>query len=228
MLETFRDNDSPRRKRAGQSDAADVASPFGAAEVRFSEYLRVIYRRRWLFAAVLTVVAAAILGYTWLEQPVYEARVRLVIDPEPSGPAPFAEIGGGPTPDLATVQQSLRSRELARRTVKALDLWNRREFEAETGSLVSRIRSRLGLSVAVPASGSGSKAQGAQDSSGGSAPDQAAERLVDVFLNRLRVEAVPLSRVVAVFVQAADPALAAEAANALAAQFIQQDIERRF
>lgn len=229
MLDTLREDDSPRRRGAGQPEAIDVAAPLGAAEVRFSEYLRVIYRRRWLFLLVSMVVAMAVLGYTWLEQPVYEARVRLVIDPEPAGPTPFAEVGGAPAPDLATVQQALRSRELARRTVKALELWNRPEFTVSAGSLVTRVRRRLGFATPVPAGASpGPTIGAAQDSTGEGALDARAEQLVDAFLSRLRVETVPLSRVVDVFVQAEEPALAAEAANALARQFIQQDIERRF
>jgi succinoglycan biosynthesis transport protein ExoP len=229
VLETSRENDSLRRRGPAQLAATDEASPFGGSDVRLSTHLRVLYRRRWLGLLVMVLAAAAILGYTWLEQPVYEARVRLVVDPEPAGPVPFGEVGGQQTPDLATVQQALRSRELARRTVNALQLWTRSEFADAGGSLVARVRRRLGLAAGAPDTRRPDSADEASQGSGREpANDPRAEQLVDGLLRRLRVEPVPLSRVVDVFVQAEDPALTAEIANTLAQQFIQQDIERRF
>lgn len=228
MVDAHRENDSPRRRENSHPGAADSMLPGGPSQVRLSEYMRVLYRRRWLGMLVMILAAAPIFAYTWLEEPVYEARVRLVVEPEPSGPTPFGEVGGLRTPDLATVQQALRSRELVRRTVVAMKLWERPEFGDSGGALAVRVRRRLGLASVRTGGGSAPAPEARQGSTSESGADPRVEQAVDSFLGRLRVETVPLSRVVDVFVRAGNPASAADAANGVAAQFIQQDIERRF
>jgi polysaccharide biosynthesis transport protein len=55
-----------------------------------------------------------------------------------------------------------------------------------------------------------------------------AERLIDPFLGRLSVTLVPDSQVMAIGMEAHDPALAAKAANAVASRYIERDRESRF
>ncbi len=62
------------------------------------------------------------------------------------------------------------------------------------------------------------------------APDDVtrAERLIDPFLGHVSVKLVPDSQVMAIGVEAHDPALAAKAANAIANRYIERDRESRF
>jgi capsular exopolysaccharide synthesis family protein len=298
--------DTPMDKRdsapdtSGRGRTADPAGGAWPVDARYSiaapglfDYLRIIYRHRWKAIAALLIVSVPVGLYGFLQQPAYEARVRLVLDPEPSVPVAFEDASRrqGLGPDTRTQEEVLRSREVVYRTIAALRLWERPEAAALTApSTFSRMKQWVGLepasanaapapraAVASPATpnaaalptGAGPTAAGlspvglsaAGTAAGTATPgltpdapapsaaaasataaalvastaafsstspvDPRAEALIGLLTQRITVNAIPLSRLVDVIVEAPDPKLAADFANELAQQFIKQDIEAR-
>lgn len=259
MLETRRDADVPRDRgrlppEVTDRDYAADEPTLSASQAGVSEYLRAAYKHRWLALAMLVLVTLPILAWTWMQKPVYEATVRLVLDPEPQNPLPFREPGQEqPSPEVGrTQQQVLRSRQLAARTVNAMKLWEHPEFGGgpPAPSITSRIKGWFGSEPApvspaaatppaatrkAPAASKEPANPGAAGTGTSPVPkveppvlDPRAEALAGAFASRVRVSAVYLTRVVNVSFEAQDPELAARAANTLADEFITVDLESRF
>lgn len=190
-------------------DGQPPATGFGVAA-----YLRAVYRHRWLAVATLVLVTAPIVAWAWWQQPVYQAEVSLVIDPEPSSPLPFPDAAQGqPSPDqFQTQQELLRGTRIALRTITALSLWEYPEFATSGQPAPSADATGVALE---------------RDAAGQVVIDPRAAPLVGAFLGRVRTGAIPLTRVVNVWFEARDPQLAADAANELANQFIAQDLYTR-
>src|SRR5262245_12156457 len=96
------------------------------AEAHLSDYLRLIYKRRWpaVTAFLLVFVSACI--YTFTATPIYDARVQILIEKEASNVVTFKEaIEQNQVADdyYQTQYRILQSRALARRTMDALNLW---------------------------------------------------------------------------------------------------------
>ena len=88
------------------------------------DYLRVIFRRKWLTAATFLLIVAPAAIASYFATPTYEARARLVIErqnPRPVGmqdPSP-----GDPNPEFFQTQvQIIHSRPLAASVIDALEL----------------------------------------------------------------------------------------------------------
>jgi hypothetical protein len=61
------------------------------AEVHLSDYLRVIYKRRWPAATSFLLVFVAVGVYTFTATPIYDARVQILIEKEASNVVTFKE-----------------------------------------------------------------------------------------------------------------------------------------
>jgi polysaccharide biosynthesis transport protein len=169
------------------------------------EYLRAVYRHRWLGLLTLVLVAAPLGLYGVLQPKAYEARIRVVLNPEPSAPVQFgdqAAVRSGS--DERTQHEIIRSRDVARRTIVALRLWERPAFGA------------VGPAAATTKSGSPTRAE-----------LERAEALVPGFIARTKVIPIPLSRLVDVVFEAPEADVAAAVVNELGRQFIQHDLEAR-
>ena len=57
-----------------------VAPP--AADAHLTDYVKVVYKRRWTAATVFLLVMAAVTVYTFTATPIFEARTRLLIEAE--------------------------------------------------------------------------------------------------------------------------------------------------
>jgi capsular exopolysaccharide synthesis family protein len=162
-----------------------------------SDYLRVLYRRRWTAGVTFLLVLAYGAAGSLRKAPVYEASAQLLIEGE--GQA-----------------RALTSRELAWRTIEGLGL-GRAPADAnavatlgptpETG-LIERLAVWLGAPrpVEVPA--------------GDETAWQA--RQIDAFLDGVVVSPAPNSRLVTLTYRSEDPVFAAKAANALAERSVDQ------
>jgi capsular exopolysaccharide synthesis family protein len=162
-----------------------------------SDYLRVLYRRRWTAGVTFMLVLAYGAAGSLRKAPVYEASAQLLID------------GDGQS-------RALRSRELAWRTIEGLGLG-----QAPAGSngvatlgptpevgLVERLAFWLGAPRPVEvAAGDETTWQ---------------SRQIDAFLDGIVVTPAPNSRLVALTYRSADPVFAAKAANALAERSVDQ------
>ena len=221
-------DDSPAADAVIAAPAADVKKAVvAAASRRFSEdldpheILRILYRRRWAMATIFAVVVLTTVAHAFLATPLYEARTRLLIETDDPSVVSFKAVvdEGQPNPDYYQTQYGiLQSRELARRTIDSLRLWN--SESAGTASHPS-MWGRLWPAAAseAPAADTGTEQT-----------DEAIAQSVaiDRFLINLSVEPMRNSRLVDVKFRSADPQLAARVANQLARHYIDHSLEYKF
>jgi capsular exopolysaccharide synthesis family protein len=103
---------------------------FGNVSVLLVDYLKVLYRRRWLAIAVLVAIVGGVGVFTFRATPLYQARVSVLIDYDEPNVIKFEKVFDE-APAFAnyfqTQHELLQSRTLVQQTVAALDLWKRPE-----------------------------------------------------------------------------------------------------
>ncbi len=178
------------------------------------QYLTMLHRRRGLVltTALVSLLTAALYNYT--ARPLYQATAQILIEPSRANLVPgrdgAAEALG--TDFYQTQYELLRGTALLERVVERLGL--DRSGELLTGPLRSPwevLRDALGRKAANV------------DAAGAPIPPA-----VGAFRSRLTIEPLAGSRLVNVRFSAYDPELSAQAANALAQAFIEQQLEFRF
>lgn len=205
------------------------AEAYEADDRHLLDYLRVLYKRRWLAAAVFLVVALTAYIMAVTATPVYEATARLQIETNPPNVVNFEEVvlenrSAMRSEYYRTQYEILRSRALARATMDRLGLWddpalNRRGSAGfnPIGLVSSALTLPLRLFPAPPPPTGGTS----------TAENRAQSVAISRFLARLDVVPVRDSRIVDVTFGATVPALAADVANALAQAYIDQDMAFR-
>src|SRR5882672_11069500 len=101
--------------------------PTDETEVHLSDYLRVLYKRRWPALTVFLVVFTSTCIFTFTATPIFNARVQILIEKEASNVVTFKEAveQNQVTDDYYQTQYKiLQSRALARRTLDSLQLWH--------------------------------------------------------------------------------------------------------
>ena len=95
-----------------------------AGDVRIIDVMRDLSKRRWLMAAVVAAFMATTMVYNNLATPLYEARARLLLEPNSPEVVPFRPVteDQGRLDYFVTQLEVLRSRGLARRTLEQLHL----------------------------------------------------------------------------------------------------------
>lgn len=200
---------------------------------RIQGYLRMIYRRRWPAAAVLIVTFATFAIDAMLAPPLYEARVRLLIEPAKPNIVNFQDVvdeGQARADYYETQYNLLRSRSLARRTIQSLGLWARPPFGGGGGG---RDLSLSGLASRSVHGMTGWVRAKLRVQSGAEEPPPATEtaaqsRAIDVLLAGLTVTPLRNSRIFDLTYTSGDPTLAMRVANEHAKGFIEQSMEFRF
>lgn len=200
------------------------------------DYVRILYKRRRVAFAVLVAVVAIVAWVTFRAEPLYEARTQLLIEPESRSIVLFKDSIEQEDADdeyQQTQYRILQSRNLAQRTLGQLQLWDHPELamaDANQGAIgwlqrtAAPVLRLVGMAPTQAATSTSTTA-----SAGGAAPVDSAGRgrAVDVFLSRLTVTPVRNSRLVDVKVQAKDPELAARLVNALAQNYMDQNLETK-
>jgi polysaccharide biosynthesis transport protein len=113
---------------------SSVSVPDGSswtARIHLSDYLRVVYRRRWLAVVVFLAVVLGAAVYTYTAEPLYQAQASVLIELERPNVIDIEEVLNE-APDYQTQYELLQSRALVQRTVAALQLWTRPGFPATT------------------------------------------------------------------------------------------------
>jgi capsular exopolysaccharide synthesis family protein len=99
------------------------------------DYLRVLYRRRWLAISIVLSVVLAAAVYLYRAVPLYQAQVSILIDLDEPHVLEFRQVLEE-APTFANYSQTqhelLLSRALVQRTVQALELWKRPDFGPTT------------------------------------------------------------------------------------------------
>jgi polysaccharide biosynthesis transport protein len=207
--------------------ADDGWNVLSGRDVHLLDYVRVLYRRRWLAITAFLLVVAAVTVDTFTATPIYQAKVEILIEKENSNVINFKEAyeQNQITDDYYQTQYKiLQSRGLARRTMDSLNLWTDAEFIAPVRQSVT-IRSALSAVFGRVAAKAGPATL--------PAPSAAAEtagqsRAIDQFLSALTITPIRYSRLVDLKYQSASPRLAAAVANALAKSYIEQNLEFKF
>jgi succinoglycan biosynthesis transport protein ExoP len=186
---------------------AESYEPDPVEERHLRDYVEALLRRRYIVLAVFLAVLGIAAFRTFLERPVYEASVRLLVQPEIPRLMTFGDGNGSPDAftQIQTHYQLLQSRSLARSVIEDMELLNQPDFGGPVDAEeLKRARS--------------------------SAPGESArlEAAIDSLVGRLRVEPVGDSQVVSVAFQSGDRLLSARVPNRLAQLYIQQSIEQRF
>lgn len=214
-------------------------------EKHVMDYVRVLYKRRWIAGPVFVIVFALGAINALRETPIYEAHAQVLIESDQPKVARLDQMfenerGGYDDEYLQTQYRILQSRTLARRAVDMMKLWDVERLGngpqahapiSVLGLVRGAVSATVGL-VSSPFRGSdpqaspeAAKAERATETAGETA---AQSSRIDEFLSGLSIAPVRNSRIVEVRYRSTDPSFAAQAANGLAKAFIQQSMEFRF
>lgn len=203
----------------------DVDLDNEAVESVALDYLKMLYKRRWL---VLTTTALAVFiaaAYTFTATPVYQARARLLIEADRPNVVAFKEVIDQDqlTEDFYLTQYNiLQSRALARRTLDELKLWSTPPFGGHPPA------ASLSRRVAAMVSSAVSRFRPSPNVVAPPAETAAQTRAIDQFLSNVIVAPVRNSRLVDIKYESPDPARAASIVNVLVKNYIDESLEYRF
>jgi len=212
-------SDTPGRQ--GYPGYPDTAH--GGAEAHLLDYVRVLYKRRWIAASAFTVVALLVTVYTFTVTPVYQATTKLLIESDTPNVLSFKEVINeeqAKADYYQTQYNILQSRTLARRTIEGLHLWEYRGLAAKkSGILASIVGGTTALIGKAPA-----KDLGVPDATETTEQSKA----IDAFLKHLTISPVRNSRIVDVKFESPDAQVSTDVVNALAQGYIDQNLEFKF
>jgi len=189
-------------------------------EIDLREYWRVIKSHKWsIFGlSLLAGVLAALVVFSM--KPVYNSTATLLIEPEVNNVVSIEDVYGITTEKeyYKTQYELLKSRALAEKVIKRLDLLNHPEFQADEKGLLARIDWRSWVKGLLPPE---SEREPLNE-------DEARfEALIEGFIGRLTVSPVRGSHLVKISFEANDRKLAALVTNTLAEVYIESDMESR-
>ncbi len=188
-----------------------------ATEAHVLDYLAVAYRHRYMAASAFLLVVLAAVLHTYTTTPLYRAQARLMIQIEDEATTSLSGVLGGenardPEPYYQTQYRILTSRELARRTVRKLNL---AAIPEVGGSGLSGRATRL-LSAVGLGNGTAPAATPADEA-----------EIASWFVSRVSVDPIKSSRLVDVSFVSADAAFATKAVNQLTREYVEQNNEIR-
>jgi polysaccharide biosynthesis transport protein len=94
-------------------------------DIRIDDVLRILFRRRWVIAALVCLSLGIAAVYNYLSPRIYEARARVLIEPTSEDVVPFRSSAGedvGRNDYFITQLDVLRSQALARETLRRANL----------------------------------------------------------------------------------------------------------
>jgi succinoglycan biosynthesis transport protein ExoP len=167
-------------------------------DVHILDYVKVLYKRRRLAVTVFLLVLLGTTAYTLMARPMFQAKVRLLIEAEEPNVVNFKEViseDQAKTDYYTTQYNILQSRSLARKTLESLKLWHTPPFGGPGDPAVDEA----------------------------SAQSRATDRL----LAHLSVRPIRDSRLVDILYELPDAALATLVVNTLALNYIDQNLEHK-
>jgi polysaccharide biosynthesis transport protein len=202
-----------------------VPSELGAREqsAHFWDYWRVLRRRRWIVLTVFVISVAIAVVLTATTPPLYRATATLKIERDPPRILKFEEViqeTALQPDDYQTQYKIMRTRSLASRVIKEQSLEEVAELRGTDGHGSSVARALTGLGQRMFALLSPPPSTVADDL-------RAHSKVVDTYLDRLSVDPVRNSRLVALSFVSRDPHLAAGVANAAAETFIAHQLDQK-
>ena len=195
------------------------------------DYVKVLYKRRWLVLPVFLIVALVTGVETYTAVSIYGASSKLLIETAEPKYTQFPDTANTSLTwsleYLETQYDLLKSRSLARKTLDKLNLWedmppkNAPKSFSLMGAAMKPISWVTGLFR---------KEEPKPDRVDTSAADETVKqsRAIDALLGMLTVTPVRDSRVVTLTARSFDPELATKVVNAHATGFIEQNTEFKF
>ena len=187
-----------------------------------------IWRRKWSILTLMLIIMMATALGTYAITPTYRASATLLIEKKKTNVVSIEQVygtEGAGNEYLETQFALLKSRALAERVVRKLDLTTHSEFDprqqAEPLIDIGNLLDSIKLAQAIPATLPEDLLEEAP------APSEAQifDAVIRDFMARISIEPVGKSQLVKVQVDMADPELATQAANALANGFIEAQLE---
>ena len=136
--------------RPASSKEPSVAQGFSPAldggaddEVHLLDLVRALYKRRWIAVTAFLVVVLSVTVYTFTAIPIYEARLKLLIESDTPNFINFQQVieeGQTQANYYQTQYDILQSRSLARQTLEAQRLWEHPAFVGDDDDSWARIK----------------------------------------------------------------------------------------
>ena len=212
--------------------APAAAAPFVPSQEvvpapHLTDYLKVLHKRRWTAATAFLVVLACVTVYTFTATAIFEARTRLLIEAESPNVITFKEVideDQAKADYYQTQYNILQSRALARKTIESLGMWEHPLLNpAARRGLASRvIGGTFGLVTGLFSSAPAAAPEGSGEET------EAQSHAIDALLTNLAVTPIRNSRLVDVKFRSPDAALSTRIVNALARNYIDQNLEYKF
>ena len=217
--------------------SAPVRTESAGEEKHLWDYVRVVYKRRWIALPAFLLVFSVMTFNSMRETPLYRSQVQLLIEKDAPTVARLDQMfqsqeGWYNDEFYQTQHRILQSRSLAKRTIDAMNLWDAPRLGngpvpkgriSVTGMAWSVVDGAIALAKkpfvkeqpapAAPVEPAGSGENAAQSSR------------ISEFLSGLTIVPVRNTRLVEIRYTSTDPVFASDAANALAAAYMQQNQE---
>nr|WP_010133805.1 polysaccharide biosynthesis tyrosine autokinase [Microbulbifer agarilyticus] len=171
-------------------------------------YWKILFARRWLIFGLSVAISAVAIAFIYKMPSRYQATASLVFEVDQANPVSVEEIydlGAQRRDYILTQTEMLKSRQLAERVIRRLDLVNHPEFAPQEKSGLSTLfasRNTTGSPV--------SDAKGTAS----------LEKVTSTFLKRLTISPARNTNLVKVQFEAQSAKLSADVANALVEEFI--------
>ncbi|MFN3396546.1 MAG: GumC family protein, partial [Thermodesulfovibrionales bacterium] len=200
-------------------------------EVHLRDYISVIIKRKWYVVAFLVSAVITTMAITLMMAPVYKSTVVIKIDKEDPNILSFKGVEiTRPGPDYYTTQyELLKSRTLAEKVIKKLDLHKNKDFVPVEDDLTKIKRTFVNI-VSLPVEWLNSlqqKSQGEMAKSDIVPRSDVPEWAINSLISRIEVNPVKNSQLVKVSFESNKPDLSATVTNAIAESFIEYDLESR-
>lgn len=188
-------------------------------EIDLLQLVLPIWHRKWSILSLVVVVMMLAALITMNMTPIYRATTSLMIDQGASRTSDLEMLSGIPgagTEYLRTQFELLKERDLAERVVRTLNLTEHPEFDPRQRE-PSRLNPRNWVAMMLPEDVDPQK------------PSEEAifDGVVGALMGRTEITPVTNTSLVKINMEMADPALASEAANALANAYITSQLEAR-
>lgn len=209
-------------------------------EVHLTDYLNVVLKRKWIILTCLLVVVMVTAYATFTKDPVYKGTAKLLIEkksPNILNTKDLISSGANSNKYYQTQYEIIKSRSLANKVCKKLDLFQHEEFHPEPkkdpvsvakravssaiGSVVSGVKNFVFPRIRTD------KGKEIKGVSLENSISEAKANVIDQFQGRLSVSPVRETHMVKVSFEASSPKLAAKIANAVGQAYIDYNLETK-
>ncbi|MGV8844441.1 MAG: GumC family protein [Pseudomonas sp.] len=196
-------------------------------EIDLLKLWQTLWHRKWSIISLVVVVTLVAILAVLAVTPIYRAAATLLIEAQASKVVSIEQVyglDGGGSEHLQTQFELLKSRALAERVVRELNLTSHPEFDPrqqpepliDIKGLLANLDFKKALPFTLP---------GDLEAALDATEAQIFDSVTKAFMERINIEPLGKSQLVKVQVDMADPYMAATAANALANGFIESQLE---